>query len=159
SSSAFGLMRWGAARPKDWTRAANGPSEVSTATRQPKVASRATTSAYQWSGTPGGSEPDSTTHDAEPAAATTDSVRASTAAVSSAAPGSLSLVVVPSLSVTARLVRTGVSVGTHRNGTAASCSAVIKGSAAGAGSSATASTDAEVRARATLTPLPPASVV
>ena len=75
-------------------------------------------SAYQPSGIPGGSEPDNTTQDADSAAATTDWVSASTAAASSAAPGSLSLVVVPSCSVIVRLVRTGSSVGTQRNGTA-----------------------------------------
>ena len=78
---------------------------------------------------------------------------------SRAAPGSLSLVVVPSCSVIVRLVRTASSVGTQRNGTAADCRAVINGSVAGAGSRATACTPANVSARATLTPLPPASVV
>ena len=116
-------------------------------------------SAYQLSGTPGGSEPESTTHEASSALAITDRVSASSAATSSAAPGSLSLVVVPSCSVIARLVRTASVVGTQRNATELACSASTSGSVAGAGSTATASRPASVNARATLTPLPPGSVV
>src|ERR1700754_2667649 len=113
SSSAFGLIRSGAARSKDATSAARGPSEVSIATRQGYGASSATTWAYQWSGTPGGREPDSTTHEAASAAEITARVSASSAAASSVAPGSLTLVVVPSCSVMAKLVRTAPAVGTH----------------------------------------------
>src|SRR5215475_7777215 len=99
SSSAFGLIRSGAARSNDATSAVSGPSEVSIATRQGYGASSATTWAYQWSGTPGGSEPDSTTHEAVSALEITASVSWSSAAASSGAPGSLSFVVVPSCSV------------------------------------------------------------
>src|SRR6185312_13644426 len=119
----------------------------------------ATTWAYQLSGTPGGSEPDSTTHEAVSALASTDIVSALSAAASSVAPGSLSFVVVPSCSVMARLVRTAPVVGTQLNDTALAERAATSGSPVGAGSTATASRPASVSARATLTPLPPGSVV
>ncbi len=119
----------------------------------------ATTSAYQSSGTPGGREPDNTTHDASAAASTTARVSALRAESSSVAPGSFSLVVVPSDSVIARLVRTTPVTGTHRNVTRLDCSAATMGSVSAAGRTATASSPASVRARATLTPLPPGSVV
>ena len=90
---------------------------------------------------------------------TTDRVSASIAGPSSLAPGSLIFVVVPSISVTAMFVRTGALIGTHRNGTPLAWRAVTRGSVPDAGSRATASTPARVRARATLTPLPPGSVV
>src|ERR1700712_896944 len=106
-------MTSGAAMLKPAASASSGRSDVSTATWQGAEASSATTSAYQWSGTPGGSEPDSTTHDAFAACATTDRVSASSAAASRAAPGSFSFVVVPSNSVIVRLVRTAPAIGTH----------------------------------------------
>ena len=81
------------------------------------------------------------------------------AAASNSAPGSLIFVVVPSISVTAMFVRTGDGVGTQRNGTPLACRAATIGSVPDAGSSATASTPASDSARATLTPLPPGSVV
>src|SRR5262249_14316975 len=141
------------------TRALSGRSDVSMATLHGYCASMATTSAYQVSGIPGGSDPDITTHVACSALPTTERVSASTAAASISAPGSLIFVVVPSNSVTARLVRTGAVIGTQRNGTPLSASAVTIGSVPDAGSSATASRPASDRARATLTPLPPGSVV
>src|ERR1044071_4250362 len=94
SSSAFGLIRSGAARSRPSTSAASGRSDVSMATLQPNAASIATTSAYQASGTPGGSDPDITTQEACSALPTTERVSASTAAASMGAPGSLILVVV-----------------------------------------------------------------
>jgi hypothetical protein len=105
-------MRSGAALPKAEASAVSGASEVSTATRQFLSASWATTSAYQLTGTPGGSDPDITIHSARCAASTTVRVSASRASASSVAPGSLSLVVVPSCSVTATLVRTDPRMGT-----------------------------------------------
>ena len=78
---------------------------------------------------------------------------------SSGAPGSLIFVVVPSISVTAMFVRDrrGDRHAAERH--PAVCSAVTSGSVPDAGSSATASTPASDSARATLTPLPPGSVV
>src|SRR5688500_8258805 len=107
SSSAFGLIRSGDPQSSPSTRAARGRSDVSTATLHGYGASIATTSAYQVSGIPGGSDPDITTQEACSALPTTERVSASMAAASMGAPGSLILVVVPSISVTAMLVRTG----------------------------------------------------
>src|SRR3954469_4298301 len=159
SSSALGLMRSGAARSNPSTSAASGRSEVSIATLQAYGASLATTSAYQVSGMPGGNDPDITTQSACSAWLTTARVSASMAAPSMWAPGSLIFVVVPSLSVMAMFVRTDATIGTQRNGTPLDCNAVTIGSVPDAGSSATASTPARDRARATLTPFPPGSVV
>ncbi|AMD53545.1 hypothetical protein ATO49_00325 [Mycolicibacterium fortuitum subsp. fortuitum DSM 46621 = ATCC 6841 = JCM 6387] len=139
--------------------AANGASEVSTATRQSSGASRETISAYQPAGIPGGNEPDNTTQDAPWALASTQRVSADSASPSTTAPRSLSLVVVPSDSVIARLVRTGSEMGTPKKGTASPRSALTKGSESAAGSTASAATPASVKARATLIPLPPGSTV
>ena len=90
-------MRSGAARPNPAASAASGASEVSTATLQSKDCSRATTSAYQLSGIPGGSEPESTTQRADSARSRIAAVSAASAASSITAPGSLIFVVVPSV--------------------------------------------------------------
>ena len=82
------------------------------ATLQSKGRSRATTSAYQLSGIPGGSEPESTTQRADSARSRIAAVSAASAASSITAPGSLIFVVVPSDSVIVRLVRTAPSTGT-----------------------------------------------
>ena len=108
---------------------------------------------------PGGSDPDMTTHDACSALPTTDRVSASIAAASSLAPGLVDLGC-GAVHFGDRDVRPHREViGTQRNGTPMPCRAATRGSAPDAGSSATASTPARARARATLTPLPPGSVV
>ena len=114
-------------------------------------------SEYHPSDMPGGSDPDSTTHCAELAYSATVRTSASISAGSTTAPGSLIFVVVPSVSVMARLVRTAPATGTAWTSTPIALSATRMGSWRAAGSTATTSRPANVRARATLTPLPPGS--
>ena len=80
--------------------------EVSMATLHPSRFSAGVKVAYQSSGAPGGSEPDSTTQSAPRASSSRSAVAASTWAALRAGPSSLILVVVPSGSVMAVLVRT-----------------------------------------------------
>ena len=172
SSSPLGLMRSGADAGSSAARAARGSSEVSTAMRSPGAASRRrpTRRAYHLAGAPGGREPDRTAQWWVSAPADTPvrvrvSRRAcSTASISSSlrpAPSSLSLVVVPSGSVTAVLMRAGPATGTDRTvrpGSSRAPRAVRMGSFSAAGRTAVAARPALDRTRATLTPLPPGSM-
>ena len=118
------------------TSAASGPSLVSTATRAGVLRSDRTSSAYQPSGAPGGSEPASTTHEADAARDSRVAPRSSRWDADTMAPGLLSLVVVPSGSVMARLMRTSPAGGAGEHAMPAERSSVTNGSSGRAGKTA-----------------------
>lgn len=136
SSSELGLSRSGAASSKWSASRRSGSSEVSTAILTPSGRSARTIWAYQSLGAPGGSDPDSTAQEAFRQAPTSMSSSASALSVLSRAPGSLSLVVVPSASVSVRFARTTCGTSTCRWGTPRSARAVRIGSCGPAGSTA-----------------------
>ena len=115
--------------------------------------------AYQCVGTPGGKDPDSTTH----CAPEDFSTMASSTAVSSSglrsAPGSLILVVVPSGSVMVRLVLTAAATGTTWCGMSSWLRPRVRRPLAPAGTTAQVSIPAPRRTREMLTPLPAATSV
>ena len=109
---------------------------------------------YQSEGTPGGRDPDRTTHSASVDVSRMISSTAVSSAVVSAAPGWLILVVVPSGSVMVRLVLAGVEIGTAMCGILSLARPVTSRSLVPAGTTAQVSTPAPPRTREMLTPLP-----
>ena len=110
SSSWFGLIRCGRAA----TANGKGAPEVSIATFTPRPLIRRTSSAYSVVGTPGGSEPQPTTQEADTHARAVAPNRALTSASVRRGPASLSLVVVPSGSTAAMFIRADPAISTAR---------------------------------------------
>lgn len=155
SSVRLGLIRSGPA----WQAAASAGPEASTATRAPARWPARTRRACRSSGQPRGRLPQVTSQSARPASSTALVSSAATSEAVSSGPGSLNLLVVPSASTTATLLRVGMLMGTSTTGTAsgASSSASRAPSAPPEGSRARVGRSAAASARATLTPLPPGS--
>jgi len=80
----------------------------------PQGRSALTRSAYQEAGTPGGSDPDSTTQSARSDSRTIRSASFSIVAASRVGPGSFNFVVVPSASVRVMFIRTRSPICTIR---------------------------------------------
>ena len=157
SSRPLGFMTSGAEAGNASPRASSGASEVSTAMPASGLASRTarTQVAQKSTGTPGGREPASTTHDAPGAWWDRRSRTRSASACESSAPGVFSFVVVPSSSTMVRFTRASSGKSMASCGMFVSASRREKRPLFAAGYSASVSWPALATAADTLTPLPP----
>ena len=142
------------------TASRSGGPDASMATLTPASRHRRTSPAYRSSSTPGGRLPEPTSQLGCSASVSTAPARsASNSALDSSGPDSLILVVVPSGSTRARLVRIEPPIGTIATAMPASCRSSASRCPCGPPAGRTASVRAlcAVRAREMFTPLPPGS--